>query len=162
MPRHASNHELSQRPTPEEDEQRDVEPIETRGKDWALRNKSPRAVPVRRTIRIIVRQDQLTILPDGALPNPNATSGAPGRTVAMKGDTVQSIDKFVGQVRAEIDGWGLAGDNLYWRPILELTVGPDGQQRADDLRRLLSNSGLELGPSEVANETTQGKPNGTR
>ena len=36
---------------------------ETRGKDWAVKQKPPRATGVRRTIRVVVRNDQL---PDSA------------------------------------------------------------------------------------------------
>ena len=79
-------------------------------------------MPVRRTIRVVVREDQLAILPDDA----GRTDGsAPaGKVVPMKGDTVESLDEFVKQVREHIDGWGMAGDGLYWRPVLVLNVGP--------------------------------------
>jgi hypothetical protein len=129
------------------------DPAATRGKDWALRHKPGRAVPVRRTIRVVVRNDQLAILPDDAL---TRTDTPRGKVVTFKGDTVESLDEFVSEVRGLIDDWGIAGENLYWRPVLVLSVGPDGQNRAADLARLLKNSGLELSTDEVARQTTQG------
>jgi hypothetical protein len=160
MPKYASARDQVHLQSPNADDQpRDVQPIETRGKDWALRNRPGRAVPVRRTIRVVVRQDQIIILPGDTSLAPNTRGG---KTVTMKSDTVHAVDEFVEKVRAEIDGWGIAGDNLYWRPILDLTVTPDGQQRANDLRRLLKNSGLELSENEIAKETPQGKPHATR
>jgi hypothetical protein len=133
-------------------------PPDQRGKDWALRQKPQRAVPIRRTIRVVVRQDQLAILPDQA---PGA--GAPGgKVVPLRGDTVQSVDEFVKQVQDQIDGWGIAGNGLYWRPVIVLTVGPDGQRRAADLSRLLKNSGLELRTDETANNAPQGNTYETR
>ena len=71
--------------------------------------------------------------------------------VPMQGDTVQSLDPFVKDVHAEIDGWGMAGNDLYWRPVIVLSVAPQGERRASDLERLLKNSGLEVRSEEIAN-----------
>jgi hypothetical protein len=38
--------------------------------------------------------------------------------------------------------WGIAGKGMYWRPILSIDVQPGGQDRYEELRRLLDNSGL--------------------
>jgi hypothetical protein len=130
-----------------------ADPSATRGKDWALRHKPGRAVPVRRTIRVVVRNDQLSILPDDALIRADAPHG---KIISFKGDTVESLDEFVSEVRDLIDDWGIAGENLYWRPVLVFSVGPDGQKRAGDLARLLKNSGLEISTGEVARQDNQG------
>jgi hypothetical protein len=114
---------------------------------------------VRRAIHVVVRANQLAILPDGAPVQTNAISG---RVVPMEGDTVLAIDDFVEEVKAEIDGWGIAGENLYWRPVVHLTIGPDGHQRAADLQRLLKNSGLELKAEQIATQTPTGVNHGTR
>jgi hypothetical protein len=49
----------------------------------------------------------------------------------------------------------MAGTNLYWRPVIVLSVAPQGERRANDLERLLRNSGLELKTDEVANNATR-------
>jgi hypothetical protein len=134
-------------------------PPDQRGKDWAVRQKPQRAVAVRRTIRVVVRQNQLAILPDGSA---NPATVAAGRVVPLSGDTVESVDQFVKQVHAQIDGWGIAGNGLYWRPVIILAVGPDGQKRADDLARLLKNSGLEIRANETASKAPQGQTHETR
>ncbi len=134
-------------------------PPDKRGKDWAFRQKSQRAVAVRRTIRVVVRKDQLAILPDGA---PNTSEVPAGRVVPFRGDTVQSLDEFVKQVHDQIDGWGIAGNGLYWRPVIVMTVGADGNQRANDLARLLKNSGLDLRTDETANNAPLGGTYETR
>lgn len=149
----------SQNSEPGSDSARDYNssiPADTRGKDWALRQKPQRAVPIRRTIRVVVRNDQLAILPDAAT-GPNN-----GKVIPFHGDTVQSLDEFVKQVRDQIDGWGIAGNGLYWRPVIDLSVGAEGQRRANDLARLLKNSGLELRTDETASNVPQGKSNETR
>jgi hypothetical protein len=121
---------------------------DSRGKDWAVKQKPQRATAVRRTIHVVVRQDQLAILPDGVPSTPNV---AGGKVIPFQGDTVQSLDPFVKEVRNEIDSWGIAGTGLYWRPVVVLSVAPQGQARASDLERLLKNSGLELRTEETAN-----------
>jgi hypothetical protein len=128
---------------------------ENRGKDWALKQKPGESVPVRRTIRVQVENGQLTILAD------SGTADA-GTVVKMQGDTVETIDEFVKGVREHIDGWGIAGTGLYWRPVVMLNVAPDGQRRAEDLARLLKNSGLDLRTDETARNLPQGSTNETR
>jgi hypothetical protein len=128
-----------------DEEKRHHSLAETRGKDWALKQKPQRAIAVRRTIRVVVQNNQLRILPEGATAN-----AAGGKVIPMTGDTVQSLDPFVKDVRDEIDGWGMAGTGLYWRPVIVLSVAPQGERRASDLERLLRNSGLELKADETA------------
>lgn len=135
-----------------------INPSTSRGKDWALRNKSARAVPVRRTIRVIIRDDRIAILPEGAPINANTPAD---NIIPLKGDTVQSLDDFVEQVREQIDSWGIAGNGLYWRPVLIFSVGPDGERRAQDLTRLLRNSGFELGANDMASNMSQGNTHET-
>ena len=129
-------------------------PADTRGKDWALKQKPQKSSPIRRTIRVEVRENQLAILPDEA---PNGAQPVAGKIVPLQGDTVQSLDEFVKQVRDQIEGWGIAGNGLYWRPVVILKVAPDGTRRAGDLARLLRNSGLELRNEETAANVPAGK-----
>ena len=131
----------------------------TRGQDWALQRKTSRAVPIRRTIQVVVRQDQLSVLADDVPPGARA---AAGKTLPLKGDTVEAVDDFVKIVHEQIAGWGMAGDGLYWRPILALHVGPDGRRRAEDLARLLADSGLEVRPAVTATLNPQGDSGATR
>jgi hypothetical protein len=131
----------------------------TRGADWALKQKKSRAVPVRRTIQVIVRNEHLAILSDDLRPNAPVTAA---KTIPLQRDTVESIDEFVAAVQSQIEGWGIAGVGLYWRPVLSLHVGPDGRRRAQDLARLLKNSGLELQPAATANHNLEGSSRATR
>jgi hypothetical protein len=57
--------------------------------------------------------------------------------------TVDSIDLLVQAVHARVNGWGIAGDRMYWRPELVLSETPDGRGRREDLERLLADSGLD-------------------
>ncbi len=130
-----------------------------RGKDWALLNKGGRAVAVRRTIQVVVRENQFGILSDEADPK---TRTKRNKSIAVSGDTIESIDPFVKAVHEQIESWGMAGDGLYWRPTLVLNIGPDGQQRAADLTRLLKDSGLDVRNAATAKLESQGTPSETR
>lgn len=121
-----------------------------RGKDWAIQDPDPGAVPIRRTIQIIVRRDRLAILPES---DGSALPATGGREIPLTGSTDRAADELVAALKDHIDQWGIAGRGLYWRPVLELTVGPDGGKRADDLARLLNNSGLELQTASVTSQS---------
>jgi hypothetical protein len=133
--------------------------FQARGKDWALGRKPPRAVPVQRNIHVIVRDDQLAILPESGRTDGDATGGD---VVPLKGDTIEALDEFVTHVRRHVEGWGMAGDGLYWRPVLVLNVGPNADRRAGDLARLLKNSGLEIRGNQTARGSRGGEANETR
>jgi hypothetical protein len=115
---------------------------ESRGENWALEVKGAASVPVRRSIRVIVRNDRFAILPEGTT---QPTEG--GQAIALKETTSQHVDEIVTAVQQEVRGWGIAGRGLYWRPVLVMQVGPGGETRAVELTRLLRNSGIELRPN---------------
>jgi hypothetical protein len=130
----------------------------TRGQDWALKQKMSRAVPIRRSIRVLVGNDRITILSDEKTSHARVPTA---NTIILKRDTVQSIDEFVKAVDDHIETWGTAGAGMYWRPVIRLHVAPNGGRRADDLARLLRNSGLELQPATTANLNPQGDSRAT-
>jgi hypothetical protein len=129
----------------------------SRGQDWALRKRSARAVPVRRSIRVFVASDRLIVGSDEIL-RAGRTSE---RSIFFKRDTVESVDELVTAVHEQIEGWGMAGEGLYWRPVLTLHVDSTGERRADDLARLLKNSGLELQSAATASRQPRGYPRAT-
>ena len=47
-------------------------------------------------------------------------------------------------VWAHTKGWGIAGRQMYWRPVLELHLGPSGEGRCGEVQALMANSGLEV------------------
>jgi hypothetical protein len=123
-----------------------------RGKDWAFRQKNPRDVPISRTISVVVRKNQLAVLSDEARSRSRRLAG---KTIQVPGDTAESIDELVRVVHEQIDSWGIAGDGLCWKPVLALHVGPDGHRRAEDIARLLKDSGLETRLAATATHTSQ-------
>lgn len=124
-----------------------------RGKDWALGGVKRDAVPIRRSIQVVVRRDRIAILPERTISGVPATGG---KEVPLPGATASALDDFVNALQDTMRDWGMAGQGLYWRPVLVLNVGPDGEQRANELTKLLHNSGLELRRAEATAQHDEG------
>lgn len=106
--------------------------------------KRPDDVAVRRRVQVIVRGDQLAILSDETIPSGIAYWTANSQTVALDQPTPAHVPAFIDAMRKHVTSWGFAGDGLFWRPVVYLNVAPGGEQRAQELARLLKNSGLEM------------------
>ncbi len=106
-----------------------------KGRDWALRDAGAQATPITRAVRIECHPDRL-LLPSRA--------GAGRRTVRLETSTAASVDELVTAVWEVIDGWGIAGRDLYWSPVLEVRVAPGAETRFRDLEVLLEGSGFAL------------------
>jgi hypothetical protein len=126
---------------------------------WNAPKRSAKAVAVRRMIHVVVRESQLGIMSDESS---SKSQHYTGKTITFKGDTVESLDDFVKAVQEQVDSWGIAGDGLYWRPVLELHVAPDGERRANELQRLLKNSDVEITFPTTATNSSQGPTGATR
>ncbi len=138
---------------------------ESQGKNWAIEGGARGAVPIRRPIQVVVRENQLALLPsrhdrDGV--------GATGTLISLDQSTKKISDEFVEALRARVNEWGLAGNGLYWRPVLELRIGPGAAQTARGVTQLLKGSGVEVKISESASLSPQvqalkgGRANATR
>ena len=58
--------------------------------------------------------------------------------------TASSINAFISAIWGHIEGWGIAGRGMYWRPVLQVRVAPGGEERFADLAALLDGSGLTV------------------
>lgn len=106
-----------------------------RGSNWASLATHDRPIPITRPIRLECSANELRILADG--------SNRVETRIPVGVHTVDSIDLLVQAVHARVNGWGIAGDRMYWRPELVLSETPDGRSRREDLERLLADSGLD-------------------
>jgi len=120
---------------------------ESQGKNWAVSKKAPGALPIRRPIQLVVRKDRLALLPSR-----HATGGiaATGSVISLNQSAKQISEEFVGALKTRVDQWGLAGNGLYWRPVLELHIGPEAEGTARGIAKLLLHSGVEVHRSETA------------
>jgi hypothetical protein len=110
--------------------------VERRGVDWALRDAARGSVGVTRPIRVECLPDQLIILSD----NQSASNIA----IPLGPRTLSSIDTFIAGVWERMGSWGMAGRGMYWKPLLQVHVGPGGEQRFADLTALLDGSGIAV------------------
>ena len=105
---------------------------QSRGKNWALPTQTSGANAYVRPIRLACEAGQFVILSQDRIIS----------TVAVNGSTRSAIDPLVSEIWKTIDGWGVAGNQAYWKPELRFSVLPGGEQRFADLQRLLDDSGL--------------------
>jgi hypothetical protein len=108
----------------------------THGLDWALRNAASGATPIARPIRVAVHADRLVVLPD--------RGNAGGKIISLDRHTESAVGPFVSALQTHIESWGMAGNRMYWRPILQVQVAPGGEERFRDLSVLLEGSGLTV------------------
>ena len=57
---------------------------------------------------------------------------------------VTNVGSWVAAVWSRTKGWGIAGRQMYWRPVLVLELGPSGEGRFAELQALMADSGLEV------------------
>jgi len=112
-----------------------------RGRNWALPNSGRAGVPIRRPLRVLVREDRIAVLPETT---PDGAGAAAGRVVLLDGSTKDAMDQFVAVLWDQIESWGIAGKGMYWKPVLSLHVAPGGRPRARQIQALLRDSGLEI------------------
>ena len=120
---------------------------DARGSDWAVQRAMRSAVPIRRPIQVVVRKNQVALLPSR---HARQGAGATGTVISLDQSLEQISDEFAGALKTRVQEWGLAGNGLYWRPVLELRVGPEAGRTASQLIQLLKDSGVEVRLPETA------------
>ena len=108
----------------------------THGMDWALRNAAAGSTPIARPIRVVCQADRLVILPD--------RGNAAGKVIALDQHTEDAIGPFVSTLQTHIESWGMAGNRMYWRPVLQVQVAPGAEECFHDISALLEGSGLTV------------------
>jgi hypothetical protein len=128
---------------------------ESRGSNWAVEQATRTAIPVRRPIQVVVRENQVALLPSR-----HAAQGveATGTVISLDQSLDRISEEFISALKARVDEWGLAGNGLYWRPVLELHVGPEALETAHRVNHLLRDSGVEVRLPETA-QAPQGGTN---
>jgi hypothetical protein len=102
--------------------------------DWALRNSTRHAAAISRSIQVDCYPDRI-VLKSEADGEPRVVFCDSGR-----GDA----DKLVAAVWEIMDTWGMAGREMYWRPVLNFYVVPGAEARLSALSRSLEGSGLVI------------------
>lgn len=107
-----------------------------RGQDWGLPDAAGGSVPISRPIRVECHPDRLVIVPERGTDR--------SRSVSLRPQTEESIDEFVSSVWEHMQSWGMAGNGMYWRPILNVYVAPGAENRYAEFDALLEGSGLSV------------------
>jgi len=109
---------------------------ESRGRDWGLPDAARGSVGITRAIRVECHQNHLVIAPDAG----------PGqaKTIPLGDRTAAAVDALISTVWEHMETWGIAGKGMYWRPVLNVRVAPNGEARFDELKILLDGSGLDV------------------
>jgi hypothetical protein len=108
-----------------------------KGKNWALPNYTQQATGITRPIRIRMEADRMLIVPERG-------ERRAARVVAIESSMSKATENLVSQIWTEVDGWGIAVSNGYWKPVLNVEVTPGQDALYDQLETLLDGSGLEV------------------
>ena len=108
-----------------------------RGVNWALPDARPNAVGIKRPIRVICKRDSLVLIPEKGTKESM-------RIFRHEGSLAAVIDPFVDAVQSRLDNWGIAGQGIYWRPVLQLDLGAGARDHYRQMAQLLENSGIEV------------------
>ncbi len=110
---------------------------QSRGAGWAIGQAGNNAVGLKRPIRIICESERLLLVPERGTNNELQIFRHDGSIPAV-------IDPFVNAVQARLEGWGIAGQGIFWRPVLQVDVRSDAEGRYRQLLQLLDKSGIEV------------------
>jgi hypothetical protein len=135
------------KPDPEEEKKKkkkhpydNVEPDHNQA-DWALRNARSHAAAISRPVHVDCYTDRVVIAPE------RPAGGYPGSeplVVVCGGDGQRNADKLVAAIWELMDSWGMAGKEMYWRPVVNFYVAPGAEPRMFELTRALDGSGLVI------------------
>ncbi len=107
------------------------------GGNWGLPETSVGQTGITRPISVECSADQVILLPE-------KRSRTQPMVLEVNGLLSEQIDEFVAKVWQRMDSWGTAGENMYWKPVLQVKVGENGESMYRELERLLQDSGIDV------------------
>ena len=110
---------------------------QSRGSGWALPGTGAEDVGIKRPVRIVCDQQQLKILPERGTRTELQIFRHDGSIPAV-------IDPFVNAVQDRLQSWGIAGQGIFWRPVLRVQVQGNAENNYRHLLQLLDQSGIEV------------------
>ena len=115
----------------------DVKPLAgSRGAGWAVPDHERWAIPVTRPIRVECYADRIVLVPEKGLGHT--------RVFTFEEGLESAVDRLAESVNEYVKSWGIAGNGMYWRPVLTVRSAPDAAPVFRSLRILLQDSGLEI------------------
>lgn len=107
----------------------------SRGSNWGLPNRSQGATGITRPISVILSSDHLYLLPESG-------SREKVEPYPFQKSVQESVDPLVASVWERMRSWGVAGQSMYWKPVLSVDVQPNAESEFAQLVSLLENSGI--------------------
>jgi hypothetical protein len=125
---------------------------ESRGVNWANAAASHRSSAITRPIQVVVRPEQLDVLPTQ---NDGGQASTEPTVVSFHQPTDRVLDQLAVVLQQHVKDWGLAGQNMYWRPTLVLQVAPGADQHAARLNDLMKDSGVDVRLQQIASRPAE-------
>ncbi len=110
---------------------------EQRGANWALPNRSDRGTAYLRPIRVVCDDKQISL-------NSTSSGELKPQMINWQISPQQTMSELVQAVWREMDQWGIAAANGYWKPELRIRVLPGGERRFQDIQQLMDQSGFSV------------------
>jgi len=105
-----------------------------RPQNWGLQGATQYSSGISRTVKIRCEADRFVLAAQAGLQAELA--------IPITDSVFTAADKLVQAVWEFQASWGSAGENMHWRPILQVRVSSGGEQRLSELKIHLKNSGL--------------------
>ncbi|MEX2027185.1 MAG: hypothetical protein WEH44_07785, partial [Pirellulaceae bacterium] len=109
-----------------------------RGSNWGLPGSAGRTFGVTRPIRVICLADRVVLLSD------RRDAPRPQEITLSEKMTAAEVDLLVTSIHKQMESWGLAAENGYWKPVLLVEVVGDAESRLAELQAALEGSGIEV------------------
>ncbi len=109
-----------------------------RGANWGLPGAAGRTTGITRPIHVAILADRFVLVPDPGDDRP------PKHLRISPTMTQAEADALVTAIQKEMSSWGLAVENGYWKPVLQVEVAPDAERHFADLQTALHSSGFEI------------------
>jgi hypothetical protein len=110
----------------------------SRGKNWALPDAKVHQTGVTRPIKVRLEADRIVILPE-------VGDSRPPKVVPVAPElSPDDVSRVVATVQNEVQGWGLAVADGYWKPVLQAEVGPGAERHFLNMETALHGSGIDI------------------
>jgi hypothetical protein len=107
-----------------------------RPQNWALKDVTQFSSGISRTVRIRCEANRFVLVTQAGL--------AVERSIPIGNSVSDAADQLVQAVWEFQDSWGSAGENIHWKPRLQVQIASGGEQRLQELKVHLNNSGLAI------------------
>lgn len=108
------------------------------GSNWGLPGAFGKTTAVTRPIRVVCLPDRIVVVPDRG--DDRAATSIP---ISAELQPVE-VEAFVKAVQKNLDSWGPAMTNGYWKPVLLFEVSRAAEPQFEMLQALLQGSGFEV------------------